>query len=326
MATAQTPLSSGFNAQSTARDVLSGIDLQGRIAVVTGGYSGIGLTTTQALSEAGATVIVPARSPEKARLALAGLARVELADLDLLDPESINRFARQFLASKRSLNLLINGAGIMAAPLQRDSRGHESQFSANHLGHFQLTARLWTALIQAQGARVITVASRGHHYSGVDFDDPDFTVRDYDKWKAYGQSKTANILFSQQLDLLGAAEGVRSFSVHPGRIMSTNLIRHLTDHDLHAMGMLDSQGEPTPAAAGKTLEQGAATTVWCATSPMLEGHGGVYCEDVDVATMAGEQDHGKQGVKAWAVDPLAAQRLWQISEQMTDTTWAYLNG
>jgi NAD(P)-dependent dehydrogenase (short-subunit alcohol dehydrogenase family) len=218
MKTAQSPLRSSFGFASTARDVIGGRSLNGQVAVVTGGYAGIGLETTRVLADAGATVVIPVRSPDKARTAVAGIPRVELAPMDLADPASIDAFAHAFVASRRPLHLLINNAGIMAAPLTRDARGYESQFAINHLGHFQLTARLWPAV--ADGARVVSLSSRGHHRSSVDLEDTMFERRPYDKWIAYGQSKTANVLFAVALEARGAARGIHAFAVHPGGIVT----------------------------------------------------------------------------------------------------------
>ena len=319
----QAPLNSGFGPTTTAEQVLAGTRLDGKIAIVTGGYSGLGLETTRALSAAGATVIVPARSAAKAAEALAGLALVERATLDLLDPRSIDDFAAAFCSSKRPLHMLVNSAGVMATPLRRDSRGFESQFSANHLGHFQLAARLAPALRLAGGARVVSVSSRGHRIAGVDFDDPNFERRPYDKWKAYGQSKTANALFAVGLDAREQAHGVRAFSAHPGTIL-TDLVRDLTDSDLAAFGLTRSQALAR-SAAGRSVDeggdlkspaQGAATIVWCAASAQLEGKDGVYCEDVDIA-YAVPGDHPQAGgVRPWATDPLLADQLWGLSERL----------
>ena len=198
--TPQQPIGSGFDAASTTADVIAGIDLSGKVAVVTGGYSGLGRETARTLAAAGADVIVPARDPGRAAAALQGLKRVSVGPMDLLDPASVDAFASRFLATGRPLDILVNSAGIMAAPLARDSRGYESQFATNHLGHFQLTARLWEALSRANGARVVSVSSLGHRYSPVVFDDPNFEHREYNPWAAYGQSKTANILFAVELD------------------------------------------------------------------------------------------------------------------------------
>ena len=320
----QAPIHSGFGPTTTARETLHGIDLRDKVVIVTGGYSGIGLETTRALAEAGATVIVPARTPDKARKALSTIPRVEQSGLDLLDPASIDAFANEFLASGRPLHMLINNAGIMATPLARDSRGYESQFSANHLGHFQLTARLWPALRNAHGARVVSVSSRGHQRAGMDFDDPQFQHRAYDRWQAYGQSKTANVLFAVELDRRGEASGVRAFAVHPGAIL-TDLSRHMTDEELRGYG-LSRDDKPGFIPAGKsvaeggdfkTLEQGAATSVWCATSPQLAGMGGVYCQDVEIAEVRQPDSASNDGVSPWAIDPNAAERLWILSEKLT---------
>ncbi|NPC47351.1 SDR family NAD(P)-dependent oxidoreductase [Corallococcus sp. AB032C] len=311
MTTKQLPLNSGFGATTTAREALGNTRLDGTVAIVTGGYAGIGLETTRTLHAAGATVIVPARTPDKARAALAGLERVELEPMDLFDPASIDAFASRFIASGRPLHLLINNAGIMATPLARDARGFESQFATNHLGHFQLTARLWPALKQANGARVVCLSSRGHFFAGVDFDDPFFQQRPYDKWVAYGQSKTANILFAVGLDARGQAHGVRAFAVHPGGIL-TDLARHMSEEEVRASIENSNKIEPL-----KTVEQGAATTVWCATSPQLAGKGGVYCENVDIAVMAPADAAIRRGVKDWAVDPKRADQLWSASEAWT---------
>jgi NAD(P)-dependent dehydrogenase (short-subunit alcohol dehydrogenase family) len=323
--TKQAPIPSGFTAINTADEVLRGIDLTNKIAIVTGGYAGIGLETTRALTAAGAAVIVPARTPEKAQKALANMPNVEQSQLDLLDPNSIDAFANEFLASHRPLHILINNAGIMAPPLTRDSRGNESQFSANHLGHFQLTARLWPALKKAQGARVISLSSRGHQRSDVDLDDPNFQHRPYDRWVGYGQSKTANILFAVELERRGASHQIRAFAVHPGGIL-TELGKHMTDEELTFYG-ISRNYKPGDVPAGKSIAeggefksipQGAATTVWAATSPQLTNMGGVYCQDVDIAPILPSDAPGNLGVRPYAIDPTKAQRLWMLSEQLTN--------
>ena len=331
MVTQQTPIDSGFGAASTAAEVIEGIDLSGKIAIVTGGYSGIGLETVRVVHSAGAKVIVPTRNHNKAMTALDGLAGVDIEPLDLLDPASIDAFAEKFLASDRPLHILVNSAGIMANPLTRDARGYESQFATNHLGHFQLTLQLWPALRQANGARVVAVSSWGHRRSPVVFEDPNFERRDYDRWLAYGQSKTANILFALALDQRGQAEGVRAFSLHPGSIVGTGLEKHLAAEELRAMGVIDENGNPIldPTRNLKTVAQGAATSVWCATSPQLNGMGGVYCENCDIAPLVSAVDEAdgtsqtirragspSLGVIPYAVDLEAAERLWNLSEKL----------
>ena len=292
---------------------------------MTGGYSGIGLETARVLHAAGAQVVVPARNTARARAALAGLNGVEVESMDLIDPTSVDAFAATFLDSGRPLHLLVNNAGIMATPLARDARGFESQFATNHLGHFQLTSRLWPALVAAGGARVVTLSSRGHRFSPVIFDDLHFERREYAPFSAYGQSKTANSLFAVELDRRGRTEGVRAFAAHPGTIIDTDLIRHLDPEPLRAAGAVDADGRPVrdPEQQLKTIEQGAATTVWCATSPQLAERGGVYCENCDISPLVGTEDEdawrnsGIPGVLSYAVDPDAAARLWEVSEQLT---------
>lgn len=331
MTTAQRPIGSGFTAASTAADVTRGVDLNGKVAVVTGGYSGIGVETVRALRNAGAAVVVPVRDRAKAARTLAGID-VETDEMDLLDPASIDAFAARFLATGRPLHMLVNSAGIMAAPLRRDARGYESQFATNHLGHFQLTRRLWPALARANGARVVSVSSWGHRYSPVIFEDINFERRPYDPWKAYGQSKTANVLFAVALDKRSQRDGVRAFALHPGGIV-TDLSRYISADDLRARGAIDEAGNPVidPSRNMKTVEQGAATSVWCAVSRQLDGMGGVYCENVDVAPLR-EADNSSQlpgpgraagtmGVMPHAIDPEAAERLWEVSERLLGRTF-----
>lgn len=323
----QSPLHSGFDAASTAHDVIAGIDLSGKNAIVTGGYSGIGVETTRALLGAGARVIVPARDMTKAKANLAGM-KAELVAMDLADPASIDGFASAFLAMGEPLHLLINSAGIMACPLTRDARGYEMQFATNHLGHFQLTVALWQALKRAQGARVVSLSSLGHRYAPVDFDDWNFERREYDRWVAYGQSKTANALFALALDERGAPHGVHAYSVHPGRII-TDLARHMSREELQRMGGLDAQGRPIAdlSLGMKNPEQGAATSIWAATSPLLNDMGGVYCEDCNIAALMPDDEATaagagalSSGVRRWATDPAAARKLWLLSEELTSTS------
>lgn len=324
----QRPIGSSFTAAATADEVLRGIDLSGTNVVVTGGHVGLGLETTRALSRAGAWVTVGARNPDRAAPALAGSERVEIDRLDLLDPASIDAFATRYLLSDRPLHVLVNNAGIMGGELARDARGYESQFATNHLGHFQLTLALLPALRAARGARVVNLSSGGHQLSDIRWDDPHFTTG-YDGMLAYGQSKTANVLFAVELDRRWADDAVRGYAVHPGVAFGTNLAPWVTDDELRAMGILDESGRPIidPRRGLKTPQQAASTSVFVATSPRLFGIGGVYLKDNDVAplddrpllTGFGSEPITLNGVAPHAVNPVSAQRLWELSMQLLTT-------
>jgi NAD(P)-dependent dehydrogenase (short-subunit alcohol dehydrogenase family) len=327
----QQPIGTGFTAASTADDVLQGLDLTGKNVIVTGGHRGLGLEATRALGKAGANVVVAVRNPSTA--GLDDLDRVETSQLDLLDPKSIDQFVERFLGSGRPLHILINNAGIMAGPLQRDARGYESQFATNHLGHFQLTLGLLPALQAAHGARVVNVTSGGHRLSDIRWDDPHFQ-HEYDPLLAYGQSKTANVLFAVEIERRWAQYGIHAFAAHPGIVITTNLGPHLaegetrtpwlTTEQLQAMGLADENGNQIvdPARERKTARQGASTEVFGATSPLLEGHGGTYLMDNDISPLdtPTDIDFHSEDVRSYvvphAVDPESARRLWTLSEEL----------
>jgi NAD(P)-dependent dehydrogenase (short-subunit alcohol dehydrogenase family) len=312
MPDAQAPVGSGFGTRTTAEEILAGRDLTGKTAIVTDGHSGLGLETTRAFAHAGAHVIVAARRLAAAREALENTAGVEIDKLDLGKLESIGALAERFVATGRHADIVINNAGIMACPEARVGPGWQAQFAINHLGHYALINLLWPAI--AGGARVVSVSSAGHHNSGIRWDDVQF-AHGYDKWLAYGQSKTANALFAVQLDALGRDVGVRAFSLHPGKIF-TPLQRHLTKAEMIAAGWLDANGDPADPTF-KSPAQGAATQVWAATSPQLEGMGGLYCEDCDIAPLDTEAKPSFVGVRSNAVDPKQASRLWTLSAGLT---------
>jgi len=318
----QKPIGSGFNAASTSTEVINGIDLTGKIAIVTGGYAGIGLETTKILALAGATVIVPARDTEKAKKNLEGIPNVKLEKMDLMNPNSIDEFAEKFLASGRPLHLLINNAGIMWVPLRRNVLGYESQLVTNYLALFQLTAKLWSALKTANGARIVNVSSQGHQFAPFNFEDPNFLNREYETLSAYGQSKTAVNLFSTELDNRSKAFNVRTYSVHPGNIAGTELGREATVELFQKIGLCDENGNffPEVIASLKTIPQGTATTIWCATNPLLNDIGGVYCEDTDIARLSIGQEVSK-GVKPYSLNEADAKRLWKLSEELTGITF-----
>lgn len=290
---------------------MAGVDLAGAVAVVTGGYSGLGLETTNHLVRAGAHVIVPARRVHTAARAVDHLGdAVTVIDADLADLDSVSRCAQHIRDTWTQIDLFIGAAGIMATPLRRVGPGWESQFAVNHLGHFSLVAELWPALTRGR-ARVIAYSSAGHHISDIHWDDPHFTTG-YDKWQAYGQAKTANILFALHLDSLAVGTGVRAFSLHPGSIL-TPLQRHLESAEMVDRGWIDEQGNVADPTF-KTVSQGAATGLWAATSPQLAALGGLYLEDCDVAGPAGADG---TGVKSYAMDRDKAAELWDLSVALT---------
>ncbi len=320
MVSPQTPIDSPFGYRSSAREVVAGIDLTGKKVLVTGGYSGIGTETVRALAEAGASVMVGARRPEQAQEVLAETSGdISIKPLDLSDPASIDSFAREVSAIWGQIDILINNAAIMASPLMRDARGFEMQFATNHLGHFQLTARLWPLLAAAESARVVCLSSIGHRLNGLDLDDPNWETREYEKWPAYGQAKSANALFALHLDKLGEPYGVRAFAVHPGGI-ATPLQRHLTMEEQRAMGWYDEDGNVHEAF--KSTEEGASTSVWCAVSPLLEGMGGVYCENCNIGALANDETPQGMGVYPHIRDEALAASLWTKSEELTGVTFA----
>ncbi|RED18120.1 oxidoreductase [Pontivivens insulae] len=313
----QTPLETGFHAKSTASEVLADIDLTDKTAIVTGGYSGIGLETVRALAEKGAKIIVPVRSREKAADALAGVAGdVSSKAMDLGDIASVRAFAAEVASEHPVIDILICNAGIMACPEARIGDGWESQFGICHMGHFALVTSLMEQLEASEGARIVALSSTGHKLSGIRWDDMHFQAEPYDKWVAYGQAKTANALFANALSRRLKPSGGHAFSVHPGGIF-TPLQRHLPKEEMIALGWLGEDGEPSELAkAGfKSPEQGASTTLWAATSPALNGHAGVYCEDCNIAAPSDPESETSRyfGVEAHAADDAEAERLWEWS-------------
>jgi NAD(P)-dependent dehydrogenase (short-subunit alcohol dehydrogenase family) len=321
MRTPQRPIHSTFSSNSTAAEVAAGHDLKGKIAVVTGGNSGIGYEIVKTLSGAGATVVVGARDAGKAGAWLSDLENVSFKSLDLADPVSVDQFAERFFASHDRVHLLFNNAGLMRpSEFMKDKRGYELQFGVNHLGHFQLTGRLWPALKKAGGARVVVTSSVGHRSAGVDLSDPNFERHDYDKARAYARSKTANSLFAVELDGLGKAQSVRAFAVHPGAIL-TDIFRYM-DEEEREVWVRRVRGQPG-GANFKTPQQGAATAIWCALSEQLDGMGGVYCEDCNIAELLADDDSAGHGVRSFAIDEDIATELWQLSETAVGFKWPY---
>ena len=322
----QHPLKTERSAKPAPREILGSIDLTGKTALVTGGYSGIGLETVRALASAGAQVFVPARSRQKAEQFLATLdnavrSNVHLGEMDLGDLGSVKRFAADMAEQTNVLHMLINNAGIMACPQARVGPGWDAQFGTNHLGHFVLTNALLPLLRRANGpaggARVVSLSSTAHLRSDILWDDIHFERTPYDKWNAYAQSKTANSLFAVELDAREKANNIRAFAVHPGGIL-TPLQRHLAKEEMIALGWIDENGDIPEGVRVffKTPAEGAATSLWCALSEELEGRGGLYCENCNVAP-ANDPSVPYVGVGAHAVDNDSAQRLWDISAKMT---------
>jgi NAD(P)-dependent dehydrogenase (short-subunit alcohol dehydrogenase family) len=308
-----------FGSATTTDEVLDGIDLTGKRVLITGGSSGIGQETARALAAHGAEVILTARDAAKGEGVVAGIRestgnpKVSVESVELGSLASIRGFADRFLAKYDTLHVLVNNAGVMACPFGHTTDGFETQFGTNHLGHFLLTGLLLPALRKGAPARVVSVSSRGHHMSPVVFDDIHFERRPYDKWQAYGQSKTANILFAVGLDRRLSSHGVRALALHPGAIM-TELGRHLVPEDI---AFLQSRGG-SGGLQFKTVEAGAATSTFAATAPELADRGGVYLEDCGVAAI-NDADGALAGVKSYAVDPAAADRLWTLSEAAVGT-------
>ena len=308
--TAHTPITTPFSFESTAADVVAGIDLTGRRVIVTGGASGIGIETARALAGAGAEVTLAVRNAEAGErtaediIATTNNKQVLVAPLDLADQASVARFTASW---DGPLDVLVNNAGVMACPLARTPEGWELQFATNHLGHFALANGLHRALAQAGKARIVSVSSSGHLRSPVVFEDIHFRQREYDPWLAYGQSKTANILFAVEATKRWAGDGITVNALMPGGIR-TNLQRYVTDEELNRLRAQISSSEDV---RWKTPEQGAATSVLVATSPLLEGIGGRYFEDCNEASL--NQPGSRRGVAAYALDPDAAARLWQVS-------------
>jgi NAD(P)-dependent dehydrogenase (short-subunit alcohol dehydrogenase family) len=315
-------ITSPFNARSTALEVVKGISLTGKNAIVTGGASGLGLETSRALASAGANVTLAVRNLEQGHAAIAEWhsaypsASVKVMHLDLAGLATVAKFAADWRSKGVQLDILINNAAIMANPLTRTSQGWESQFATNHVGHFALTIALLPSLLKAGAAtgdaRIVCLSSTGHKICSVDFDDIHFERRDYNKWKAYGQAKSANAMFALGLHLKYGGQGITANAVHPGGIM-TGLQKFLPLEEMRALGWL--KADDTPLDIFKTPEQGASTSVWAATSPLLKGRGGMYLEDCSVGQPA-EPSNRASGYSPHIANAELALRLWDVSEKM----------
>mgnify|MGYP000042553249 FL=1 len=317
----QTPTRSGFHSKTNANEITNGIDLNEKIAIVTGGYSGIGLETTRELVATGAKVIIPAKRTEVAVQNLEGIVSKEnIVEMDLGNLNSVKKFTEDFKESFGKLDLLINNAGIMACPETRIGNGWESQFAVNHIGHFLLTKELMDSMAENDNAKFVSLSSSAHSLTGILWDDIHFQNNPYDKWMAYGQSKTASSLIAIEFHRRMVDKGGSDFSVRTGGVL-TPLQRHLQKEEMVALGWMDENGSPSEMAKNffKTTSQGASTTLWCATSSSLSGIGGVFCEDCDIAKRKNEVDDSLQryfGVADWAVDTEEASKLWDVTEKM----------
>jgi len=300
-------------------------------AVVTGAASGIGFETARALAARGYDVVVCARDAGKAEHAVAELAGltglagndagIAGAVVDLASLASVYDGAKSLLASHPRIDVLVNNAGVMATPFARTADGFELQFGTNHLGHFLLTNLLMPALLAAApGARIVNVSSAGHYASDIDFDDPNYENRPYNKWEAYGQSKTANILFTVALEARLGDRGVHAYAVHPGMIR-TQLGRHLTQDDYAELAERAKKSAAGGLPSYKSIEDGAATSVFAATAPELEGKGGLYLDDCQITSLR-TRDDDPSGHEAYARDPEAAKRLWTVSEELVGESFA----
>lgn len=316
-------LSSSLAPRADAAEVLRGVDLRGQVAVVTGGASGIGTETARALLGAGARVILPVRDVARGEQVAASLrssftddqpADVTVTELDLGSLDSVRRGAAEILKLAPQIKILINNAGVMATPQGQTPDGFETQFGTNHLGHFLLTELLMPALLAAAPARVVALTSSGHRRSDIVWDDIQFERRPYDRWAAYGQSKTANALFAVGLTRRYGDQGVTANAVHPGGIM-TGLQKHVTTEEQQAMGWQNDQGEFSPVF--KTPAEGASTSVWAATAPELEGVGGLFLEDLQESAVIDDPKASPTfGHMAYARDPDSADRLWALSREL----------
>ena len=322
----QIPLSTPFTAASTASDVLDGLDLSGRNVIVTGGHGRLGREVSRSLAAVGASVTVAARDPERAASAISGIDgrdRIEIEQLDLTDPASIDAFAERWTESGRALHALINNAAVLFSPqLRLDGRGNELAFSTSHLGHFQLTRALLPALRSAGGSRVVTVTSGAARFGEIRWDDLDFSTG-YDPGAAYGQSKRANVLFSVELDRRYADQGIRAFAAHPGVIIGPGPHRPDRLASYRDQGLVDEHGDTVidPEGGKKTVEEGAATLVFGAASPLLDGVGGVYLKDNDVAVLDDDErplttDSIPADANSAMLDADDARRLWKLSEKL----------
>ena len=304
-------------AERTTDHVLEGIDLRGRRFLVTGASTGLGEETTRAVAAHGAAVTLAVRDLDRGHRAAERIrasvpdADLDVRRLDLASLAGVRRFAEEYRAEHDRLDVLVNNAGVMACPFATTEDGFELQFATNHLGHFLLAALLTPALRAAAPARVVALSSRGHSRSDVDLDDPGFATSEYEPWVAYGRSKTANALFAVAYDHHHVAEGIHAFSVHPG-VIATELSRHLTDETLASLA---ERLPPGQRLHFKTVPQGAATTVWAATAPELDDHGGAYLEDCHVARVTDDAE-ATDGVRPYAIDPERAEALWARSEQL----------
>ncbi len=332
-------MSANLGWETTTDEVLEGVDLTGRLAVITGASGGLGEETARALASRGADVVLAARSAEKLAAAQDRITSSRVAgsvgtlEVDLASMESVRAASAELAARHPAIDLLILNAGVMAPPLGRTEEGHELQFGTNHLGHFLFTMGLREALVAAAPSRVVVLSSAGHRVAGISWKDPDYERTEYHNFTAYGRSKTANALFALELDRRMADQGVHAYSVHPGVIM-TELSRHLVPADLEWMAArsrraaaagsgdpdadtADASSEQSALAAFefKSVEQGAATSVWAATAPGLDDHGGAYLEDCAVAE-PNDDEFATSGVAPWACDPGQAERLWELSMRL----------